>query len=267
MSDYSVVVTTYSRRFDDFLVPLIKSINEYRPGVEVLVQTNGPVSGKFDQDFRSRVLSFCSQFPNVFPRLFPKQASFSRLVNDGVINSNYDNALLLNDDVTIESHFFDAFEGVLEEEDTSFLMNRSFSHSLWKKSELDEVGYFDERFVGFGWEDVDFWIRYAKTFAHKPKTINVPGIIDHSDLTFDPRYKDEGHKTIPVGQVQEKYSMANKLIFDSLYPTFPVFPDPFWETATVDQLISIDKVDDVDLQYPYENEIETYRKMMSEDRD
>lgn len=258
---YSIVVTTYSKRFDKFFVPLIKSITKYRPDIEIIAAVNGSMSGEFNEKFRSDILSFVSDYPKVFPRLYPKVASFSRLVNDGCINSNGKSVLLLNDDVGVDETFFDKFESVYAKEDGSFLINGTYSHSLWNVEELDEVGYFDERFVGFGWEDVDFWIRYAKTFGVLPKIIEISGIMDHSDKTSHPKYKDDGHNTTIVGGITSKYSLINKIVFEKFYPTFPLFADPFWRTATVDDLVVIDKQEDQgDAQYPYEEYIAVARK-------
>ena len=83
----------------------------------------------------------------------------SKLWNTLITISSKDNILLLNDDLIISnSHFFKD----LEEKDTRFfLINDSFSHFMVNKEEMHNLGYFDERFLGFGLEDVDIRSRYA----------------------------------------------------------------------------------------------------------
>ena len=189
---YSVVITTFDKRFDTYLVPLLAQIKAQRPDIEVIVIINGPAKGAFDEVYRANVLSYLARFPQVFPTMFPSFQSLAKLWNRGALTASHDRALILNDDLELRSEngicFFDALEEAMVEHAGTFKINGSFSHFILDKRELIEVGFFDERLLGLGEEDGDFFWRFYKKYKKEIASAEVT-LIDNvqSDLA------DEGY--------------------------------------------------------------------------
>ena len=185
--NYSIVITTFDKRFDAYLVGLISSIKRHRPAVEVIVTANGPCRAEFDASYRSRLLAFLATQDNCFPTVFPQFQSLAKMWNRGVLTASNDCVLVLNDDLTIhepiEGGFFDQLEAALQRPAKTFKINGSFSHFVVSRQELMEVGFFDERLLGLGEEDGDFFWRYHETFNREIGSVDITGIDNiNSDL-------------------------------------------------------------------------------------
>ncbi len=187
---YSVVITTFDQRFEAFLVPLLAQIKEQRPNIEVIVVINGPAKGAFDEVYRANILSYLAGFPNVFPTMFPSFQALAKLWNRGALTASYDRALILNDDLELKAEngtcFFDQLEAAMTTHQGTFKINGSFSHFILDKRELIEVGFFDERLLGLGEEDGDFYWRFYKKYKKEIVSADM-GLIDNvqSDLADD----------------------------------------------------------------------------------
>jgi hypothetical protein len=187
---YSIVITTFDKRFDAFLVPLIKSIKAQRPEVEIIVTANGPCRAAFDQNFRSRLMAFLATQNNCFPTVFPSFQSLAKMWNRGVLTATQERVLVLNDDLIVQPingpGFFDQLEATLAVHASTFKINGSFSHYVVTKNELIEVGFFDERLLGLGEEDGDFYWRYHEKYGREIASFDMDGIENVcSDLADD----------------------------------------------------------------------------------
>ena len=172
---YSVVITTFDKRFETYLVPLVAQIRSQRPNLEIIVMINGPGKGVFDEFYRANILSYLAKYPEVFPTMFPSFQSLAKLWNRGALTATHDRALILNDDLELRSEngvcFFDHLEDALASQQGTFKINGSFSHFILDKRELIEVGFFDERLLGLGEEDGDFFWRFYKKYKKE-----IPGV-------------------------------------------------------------------------------------------
>ena len=190
LAPFSVVITTFDKRFEAFLVPLLAQIKEQRPNIEVIVVINGPARGAFDEAYRGNILSYLARFPKVFPTMFPSFQSLAKLWNRGALNASHDRALILNDDLELKSEngtcFFEHLEAAMANHPGTFKINGSFSHFILDKRELIEVGFFDERLLGLGEEDGDFYWRFYKKYKKEIPSAEM-GLIDNvqSDLADD----------------------------------------------------------------------------------
>jgi predicted glycosyltransferase involved in capsule biosynthesis len=96
----------------------------------------------------------------------------------------------LNDDLQLNSEngvsFFDHLEAALDANPGTFKINGSFSHFIANRLELIDVGFFDERLLGLGEEDGDFYWRFYKKYKKEIPSIAM-GLIDNvqSDLADD----------------------------------------------------------------------------------
>ena len=185
---YSIVITTFDKRFESDLIPLVTSIKTLRPSVEIILTVNGPCRSHFDQVYRSKLMKFLANWDEVYPTLFPEFQSLAKMWNRGVLTASHERVLILNDDLKIpldgEMSFFDHFESALEVAPETFIINGSFSHFVVSKKEVMEVGFFDERLLGLGEEDGDFYWRYHEKFNREIPEIDIE-LIDniHSDVT------------------------------------------------------------------------------------
>ena len=185
---YSIVITTFDKRFESDLVPLLTSIKTLRPSVEVILTVNGPCHSEFDQSYRAKLLQFLSLYSDVYPTILPQFQSLAKMWNRGVLTASNEQILILNDDLKIpitgELSFFHYFEHILGLAPETFTINGSFSHFVVSKKEAMDVGYFDERLLGLGEEDGDFYWRYHERFNREIPDIELP-LIDniHSDVT------------------------------------------------------------------------------------
>lgn len=190
LTNYSVVITTFDKRFEEFLVPLIASIKRQRPNIEIVVTINGPGKGYFDEVYRANVLTYLAQFKNVYPAMFPNFQSLAKMWNRGALTASHNRILVLNDDLNIQSSgdacFFDGLEAAMSKQQSTFIINGSFSHFILNKQELIEVGFFDERLLGLGEEDGDFFWRYHQKYQREIPNVDI-GLIDnvHSDTADD----------------------------------------------------------------------------------
>jgi hypothetical protein len=97
---------------------------------------------------------------NIFPIFFPEQRGLAKLWNTLIIHSKDEWNLILNDDIEITKEFVFQQSDFLNKEPDLYIVNGSFSHFYIHKKFIDEIGYFDERFLGFGYEDIDMIFRY-----------------------------------------------------------------------------------------------------------
>lgn len=187
MNNYSIVITTFDQRFKPFLIPLISQIRKLRPEVEILLMVNGNCHAHFNEQYRAELMSFISGIDNCFPTIFPQFQSLAKLWNRGILNASNDRVLVLNDDLGFEGghddQFFVSLEESLDKYAHAFQINGSFSHFVVSKGELLSVGCFDERLLGLGEEDGDFFWRYHEHFGREIADINILGISNiHSDI-------------------------------------------------------------------------------------
>lgn len=178
--NYSIVITTFDKRFDEFLVPLIKSIKHERPSVEIIVTANGSCRANFNENYRQTLLAFLATQHNCFPTVFPNFQSLAKMWNRGILTASHERVLVLNDDLNIPTGaangFFDQLEQALAVQPGTFKINGSFSHYVINKRDLIDVGFFDERLLGLGEEDGDFYWRYREKFDQEILSIELPDI-------------------------------------------------------------------------------------------
>jgi hypothetical protein len=187
---YSIVITTFDKRFESDLIPLITSIKSLRPAVEIILTVNGPCRSHFDQTYRAELMQFLSTYDEIYPTIFPEFQSLAKMWNRGVLTASNERILILNDDLKIPvdggMSFFDHFERALEGAPETFTINGSFSHFVVSKGEIMEVGFFDERLLGLGEEDGDFYWRYYEKFNREILDVKLESIDNiHSDVTDD----------------------------------------------------------------------------------
>lgn len=195
INPYSIVITTFDKRFEPFLKPLITQIQFQRPNIEIIVMINGSCKAPFNSAYRQQVLRFLAEQPNCYPTVFPNFQSLAKMWNRGILNASNERVLVLNDDLTIHPSsensamgFFGGLEQSLIKHSRTFKINGSFSHYVINRTELIEVGFFDERLLGLGEEDGDFYWRYHEYFGCEIDSVTIPGIDNLQSDLADPGY-------------------------------------------------------------------------------
>jgi hypothetical protein len=171
--NYSIGITTFNERFEEFFKPLVINIRKYRPDIPILVAINGPKE-EFDQQYRKQILSFCSKYDHIYPTVYPEVRGCSKMWNSMIVTAQHDNTLILNDDIVInEERFFQEIEkcpvGLS-------MINGSFSHFTCNRLEMIALGFFDERLLGFGEEDGDIVYRYIKRYDRWIPNVYIHGV-------------------------------------------------------------------------------------------
>ena len=228
----SIGITTFENRFERYFIPLVTRVKEYAPESEVIVAVNGEHKKAFDENYRRSVLEFIARHEKVYPVVFPQFRGLSKLWNSIIINASSDFILMLNDDIMINDSSFlkDVFSAVRKNKGRSFLINRSWSHFLVSRSEIDELGYFDERLLGIGEEDGDMTWRYLSHFGREINSFKIKCFINYAEETVS-TYKPPNIQC----HSGSKYSLFNKeFMFKEKYR-----PDPAGMKGMFDEPVTV----------------------------
>jgi hypothetical protein len=200
-----IVITTFESRFE-ILSKHVDSIRQYVNNKIILV-INGEKDAIINEEYRKQVLSICLKYNNIFPYFFPEIRSLSKMWNNGILNSTSENILILNDDLLWSQNLLEELHTNIKFTDTILLLNNSFSHFVLNRNFIYNFGFFDEKFMGFGWEDSDFCERYYNKMGEKPDTFYISSLKD-----LNSNIKQNGFET-----TWEKYSTVNKEYFSEKY--------------------------------------------------
>jgi hypothetical protein len=203
----SIGITTFEHRFEKYFVPLLTRIREFDHETEILVAINGEHEKEFGEGYRSRILSFIAGMERVYPVVFPRFRGPTKLWNTLVIHATSDHVLILNDDIMVTDRDFmkDMCRAIRQNQGRSFVINRSWSHFLISRQEIDELGYFDERLLGIGEEDGDMTWRYIQRYGRPLASVSMKGFVNYSEETAS-NYAPQNIKSRPG----MKYSQFNR---------------------------------------------------------
>jgi hypothetical protein len=242
----SIGITTFKRRLQSVedMVSYIKSCDQ---DIVINIAVNGEVDEEFDDEYRRGILSLCAKYKNIFPFFYQEFRSLSKLWNNLVISSKTEYNLILNDDLIFNksNNFVSIVKSIIEQNPNveCFTMNGSWSHFVITKKFLDEMNYFDERFLLHGEEDGDFVWRYIDRYGNYPPTLNVPIVVNlHQTGQDDP--------TVIANNVEIGY--ANKPKFNQ---EFTVTKYEYDSSAKISGLYGRPhkRILSDERQYPYES--------------
>ncbi len=188
MEDITICITTFKKRLD-MVKNLINDIKEYYPNITLLLAINGENNEEGMNDtYRSDILQFISTKTNVIPIMFTEYRSLSKLWNTLVIFSKTNYNLILNDDLIFKNGLIiPTIQKCIETNKLGiFTINGSFSHFVISKTQLDELGYFDERLLAHGEEDGDMVWRYIDKYSNDIPNLNISGITNMADYKTKP---------------------------------------------------------------------------------
>lgn len=249
-ANISIGITTFEARFDQYFVPLLKKMREYTDS-EIIVAVNGENNRPFSNEYRNKLLKYIADHDNVYPIFFPEFRGLSKLWNTIAIHATHDHVLMLNDDIMVDSPNFmtEIGRSLSRNNGRTFLINRSWSHFLLSKEELDTLGYFDERLLGIGEEDGDMTWRYLEQYGEPITSFKIKGFQNYAEETVR-SYKPTNIQT----HSGTKYSLFNrKFIHEEKYSPTTKGTQGMFDT-------SVEVKNPAASQYPYEQFYRLRRK-------
>lgn len=174
---YTIGITTFKRRIESVksMIEYIRSCDE---DIIINLAVNGEVEEDFDEVYRMDILKLCTDYKNIFPFFYQEFRALSKLWNNLVISSKTEYNLILNDDLIFDhsNNFVKMVDDIITQNIgvKCFTINGSWSHFVITTEFLDEMNYFDERFLLHGEEDGDFVWRYIDRHGVYPPSISLP---------------------------------------------------------------------------------------------
>jgi Glycosyltransferase like family 2 len=246
--NYSIGIINFNKRFETCLMPLIHKIRSLDENIEIIVDINGNYKEQFDQQYRKNVLKFLSDFDFVYPIFFPNFKGCSKHWNSMLIHASNDNLLFLSDDVEIyDDNFLKAVDDLVNQKNETFCINGSCSHWVINRKQVDDIGWFDERLIGFGEEDGDFFYRYVEKYGKDVPNFNI-GMVSDKGL-------QNGSDNIKKGV--SKYTAFNRIFIFKKY--VPSGNDQGIRVRYDEKHIRSNQYNDIQ-QYPYEKFIWEHSK-------
>jgi hypothetical protein len=160
-NNFDIGITTFSLRFN-FVESLVKTIRELGVENNIYLCINGEKDSLFNEEYRKNMLSLCLSHPNVYPIFFVETRGLSKMWNTLIVHSTKENVLILNDDINlVNDNMFNVVSEHIDGPEYYGLskINDTFSYFVVNKTLIDDLGYFDERLIGFGEEDGDITYR------------------------------------------------------------------------------------------------------------
>jgi hypothetical protein len=201
-NNFDIGITTFSLRYD-FIETLVNKIRELNVLNNIFICINGEKDSNFNDEYRKKILTLCLSHPNIFPIFFVEMRGLSKMWNTLLIHSTKDDILLLNDDIDlVTENMFEVVSNHIDSDEYYGMskINGTFSFFVVNKSLVDELGYFDERLLGFGEEDGDITYRMLESKSRDVYQLYAQGVYN---IVSDIRHE---HVKPGVG----KYSFFNR---------------------------------------------------------
>jgi len=136
----------------------------------------------------------------------------AQMWNAGLRLSDADYVLVINDDTNVivsqvSEDINHAF--MVARENDLVILNGSFGHFVITRRCIMYIGWFDERFLGFGQEDGDYYWRFEFFYNKAPTKVN--GLVGISNAS-----SDVGHESLVAGS-SGKYSLFNDVFLNFKY--------------------------------------------------
>jgi predicted glycosyltransferase involved in capsule biosynthesis len=198
-------VVTYHKRFNEFLVPLIKSLTSIFSDVEILVIVNGHPDRTLQINYLDKITTLLKQFPKVRYLTYDQHQSLSKCWNQLIILSHTEKIIIMNDDTQVTELFRQELENKVIQKNFSTI-NTSWSHFLISKNIIRTYGWFDERYIGVGFEDADYAYRMIIANFNNGNIINTDCLGLRNYVADQP---DPGWKNLSKRNTANKYTSAN----------------------------------------------------------
>ena len=183
----SIIISTFEARFFDYAIPLINSLrSEITTPIYVVI--NGNYSKSQNNIALQEFLINLGNYRDIYPIAFSNFHGCAELWNTGIVHADTEFFIILNDDIHVYPKIFkDSMQLINKSIDEYGLVtiNRAFSHFGISRKCIQEVGFFDEHFLGIGEEDRDYFYRYELIYEKKPFNLSLDAFFNLSDQSRD----------------------------------------------------------------------------------
>ncbi len=203
----SVLITTFEKRFFTNALPLVRELRRQIPDIPILVFINGNLHGDHDRYLRSEFLKALSNISNIDVVCNGRMTGISRNWNLGIQLASTEQVLCLSDDIQVGFDFYKDVDLIFKRNESEGLsIVESFACFFIHRKLIDQIGWFDERYLGFGAEDGDYLWRFEEHFGIPPYRYKLD--------SFSHQWQEErGDEVAGAG----KYSLANFTYNDLKY--------------------------------------------------
>lgn len=181
---YTIGITTYIERLDTYLIPLIQRLNHLFADTQLIVAINGYHQREKQEAYLKKINGFLATYSNVICFDYLEPQGLCTLWNQMVLRCSTERLFIFNEDLQIAPQFRTDLEQSQALDHPMSVINKSYSHFMVTKALMREVGWFDERFPGIGYEDHDFEIRMALK-GHTPFFAEVEGLKNDTAVPED----------------------------------------------------------------------------------
>jgi len=212
--DISIIISTFESRFFEYTIPLISSIRS-ELDVPIFVVINGNFKKTINNFKLQKFIVELGKFKDIYPIAFANFHGCSELWNTGIVHADSDYFLIFNDDIHVYPKNLKAIFPRIRQlisENGLVTINRSFSHFGISLKCIEEIGFFDEHFLGIGEEDRDYFFRYESKYGEMPQNLSTDAFYNFGDES-----RDDSVKKISDG----KYSYFNTAIKQEFYAIDP----------------------------------------------
>jgi hypothetical protein len=154
----------------------------------VTIVVNGNFDTSKDADSYREFVIASQAHANVSLVTFNSFRGWSSLLNAGILHSDSEISIVLNDDIFLNPNgFATELEAIIQKVNVEnlVLLNNSWSHFAINRKCLESVGFFDENFLGIGQEDGDYALRFKTIFGEEVPSIKVTSILNFVDTSRD----------------------------------------------------------------------------------
>lgn len=204
---YGIGIMTYSKRID-FIKQLLIDIRSQSDEIPIYLAVNCDYNEPFNENYRRTILELVNSHPYVYVTFYLKFRGSSKLWNDMIVNTSFDNLIIINDDVRLLNNFIHDFinykVNVLNSNKIT-KVNNGWACFCVNKNYIKSAGFFNEHYIGIGFEDAEF-VRRNGDFPSYHTT-------DFVDLNF------EAWNTFPTfnnSQTHKLYSNYNHRLLHTI---------------------------------------------------
>lgn len=153
---YGIGIMTYSKR-REYITNLINDIRN-QSEIPIYIAVNCDYKLPFDDEYRRFMLELCMEYSEVYCSFYLKFRGCAKIWNDLIINTSYDNLIILNDDVSMKNNFISDLiaHQVNTNNNTVLKINNGWTGFCVNKNFMKRVGFFNENYIGIGFEDTEF---------------------------------------------------------------------------------------------------------------
>jgi hypothetical protein len=205
----ALVITTFEARQFRYCLPLIASLRAHEISTPIVVVVNGEHPQAVNDTQRREFSRELLTYPQVFPVVLRKRVGLARLWNLGIQIADAPVCVVLNDDLALDRNQvwrdIAALASAAQANGIA-LGSGSWSHFAISRKCINEIGWFEERLLGFGEEDADYTVRFFEVMNRLPQTVSLSAM--HHLHAPERQSLPSGHG---------KYSLYNKVFVATKY--------------------------------------------------